>query len=49
MTLNRLVEGEREAVMHQLGTCADAPEWRCPDHVTRGLAAVLDDPITTIT
>src|SRR5262245_3472391 len=45
VALNGLVEGEREAVVHQLGTCPDTPERRRPDHVARGLAPVLNDPI----
>src|SRR5215510_5524783 len=45
MALDRIVEGERQPVVHQLGTRADAPQRRSSQHVPCACAAVLDDPI----
>src|SRR5262245_13245033 len=45
VALDRIVEGGRQPVVHQLGTRADAPERRSAQHVPRACSAVLDDPV----
>src|SRR4030095_9318324 len=46
VALDRIVEAERQSVMHQLGPCADAPERGSSHHVPGAGAAVLDDAVT---
>src|SRR5262245_66554653 len=45
VALDRIVEGERQPVVHQLRTRADAPQRRSSQHVPCACAAVLDDPV----
>ena len=45
MKQDRIVEGERPAVVQELRPGAHAPERGCPQQVARALPAVLDDAI----
>src|SRR6266498_2329683 len=45
VALDRIVEAERQSVMHQLGPRTDAPERSSSHHVPGASAAVLDDAV----
>src|SRR5262245_57217570 len=47
VALDRIVEAERQSVMHQLGPCTDAPERRSSHHVPGASAAVLDNAVAS--